>query len=780
MLFPAHIREGDQGAVIQTAAQHCRNAGIYAGRCLLGVGLEQTGILMGLLHDCGKFKEEFSQYLMNPNGVRGSVNHTFAGCRLLLERYHADCSDSMQMLTAELVAIAVGSHHGLFDCVDENRNSGFLHRMTKKNIGYDESRRNFLEQCASEQELDMLFSAAVEELSQICKSITSEDGEEYCFQLSMLARLLVSALIEGDRRDTAEFMGVCQVAPEPENLHEFWNLYLERVEEKLLRFPTDTPICRARREISDRCRTFAERESGIYRLNVPTGGGKTLSSLRYSLAHAKKWGKRRLIFTSPLLSILEQNAAVIREYLGDDSIILEHHSNVLRTEDGWELDQRELAVESWNAPVVITTLVQLLNTLFEGRTTSVRRFQGLCNSIIVIDEVQTVPPRMLTLFNLAMEFLEKVCGATILLCSATQPCLEQADHPLKGWIEDVVPFDRELWDPFRRTVITDAGSKTLKEIAEFAFEELEQVRSLLVVCNRKDEAEYLFTQLRDRAEEACHLSASMCTAHRRSVLARLEQALAEGRKCLCVATQVIEAGVDISFQRVIRLAAGMDSVIQAAGRCNRHGECAEAVPVYVVPCLGENLGRLREIDEAKKATESLLGTYRRTPERFDHDLSSNQAITAYYRKLYGNMKRGYQDYAIERPKTTLFELLSCNYMLYDENAPYAGEFLMNQAFKLAGNRFQVFDSNTRDLIVPYGEGADLITELTGCDRPDPNFLADWERRARPYTVAVYEWQLRALGNAVAEYAGAAVLADGFYDEGTGLRIRLKETDYLEV
>lgn len=784
MLFPAHIRKEVSGQEIQTAQTHSRNTAQYAGQCLRRIGLQKAGILVGLIHDCGKFKEEFAQYLMDPNAVRGSVNHTFAGCRLLLERYHTD-EDPMKKLAAELMAVAVGSHHGLFDCVDENRRSGFLHRMTKQDIGYEESKRNFLEQCASEAELDSLFAESARELSRVCEKLAGENAEEtdpaeYSFQISLLARLLLSALIEGDRRDTAEFVCGFHAAPEPKDLHRFWTPYLERVENKLLRFPTDTAINQARRKISDKCRAFAERDSGVYRLNIPTGSGKTLSSLRYALAHAQTWGKRRLIFVSPLLSILEQNAAVIREYLEDDSIILEHHSNVVCTEDGWELDQRELAVESWNAPVIITTLVQLLNTLFEGRTTSIRRFQGLCNSVIVIDEVQTVPPKMLTLFNLAVEFLAKVCDATILLCSATQPCLEKTDHPIKGHILDMIPYDENLWEPFRRTVITDAGSKTLEEIAEFAMNELEQVQSLLVVCNRKDEAAYLFAQLREQAQVSCHLSASMCTAHRRNALSKLNQALADGKKCLCVATQVIEAGVDISFQRVIRLAAGMDSVIQAAGRCNRHGEFGEPVPVYVIPCLGEDLGRLREIQEAKTATQSLLDAYRRTPERFGCDLASDQAIRTYYQKLYGAMRKNYQDYALEKPNTTLFDLLSYNTKYYDVNAPYDGMFFMSQAFKLAGSRFEVFDSAARDLIVPYGEGAALIAELTGRVRPEPDFLADWARRARPYSVAVYEWQLKALGNAVNEYAGVAFLAPGFYDEDTGLSLRLKQNDFLEV
>lgn len=784
MIFPAHIREGISGLEIQTSAEHSRNSAKYASACLEDAGLKHTGYLLGLVHDCGKFKKEFEEYLMDPHGVRGSVNHTFAGTRLLMERYHFQ-EDGMQYLAAELLAFAVGSHHGLFDCVGEDRRSGFLHRMTKADIGYAESKQNFLEHCASEKELDELFAQSVRELSDVCERLTDEKQEEtdpveYSFHISLLARLLLSALIEADRRDTAEFMGGSVHSQPLKDMHCFWSPYLDRMEEKLSCFSADTPIRQARRKISDRCRAYAECSGGIFRLNVPTGSGKTLSSLRYARAHAKRWGKKRLVFTSPLLSILEQNAAVIREYLGEDSIILEHHSNVLNTEDGGKLDQRELAVENWNAPVIITTLVQLLNTLFEGKTTSIRRFQSLCSSVIVIDEVQTVPPRMLTLFNLSMDFLANVCGATILLCSATQPCLEKTDHPIRSNIRDVIPYDRHLWEPFRRTLIIDTGSKTLEQMVSFAQEVLEQAKSLLIVCNRKDEAEYLFLQLQGGADVSCHLSAAMCTAHRRTVLEKLNRALAEGKKCLCVATQVIEAGVDISFQRVIRMTAGMDSVIQAAGRCNRHGESAELAPVYVVSCAGENLGKLREIKDAKIATEGLLYAYHREPERFGNDLSSEPAIRAYYQRLYANMPKEYSDYYLKKYDATMFDLLSCNTKYCDEDTACAGQFYLNQAFKLAGSQFQVFDSGTRDVIVPYGEGEERIAELTGQAHPDPIFLAKWERRARPYSVAVYEWQLKKLGNAVTEYAGVAILAAGYYDEDTGLRFEQKKNDFLEV
>lgn len=776
MEFAAHLRQNEYGVQVQTAADHCRGTASRAAECLDPAGLSHAATLAGLVHDCGKFKEEFVRYLSDPNGVRGSVNHTFAGFRLLMDRYHGQDLCATEALTAELLAIAAGSHHGVFDCIDEAGESGMLHRMTKQDIGYEESVQNFLRECANEAELDSLFAQAQEELLPVYGKITAltDDTDEIVFQLALLTRLLLSAVIEGDRRDTAEFMGTITAPPRtlPEN---GWQPYLEKMEAKLAQFPQNTPIARARAEISSRCRAFASNPGGIYRLNVPTGAGKTLSSLRYALAHAQIWKKRRLIFASPLLSILEQNAAVLRAYIGDDQIILEHHSNVLPTEETGELDPRELAQENWDAPVIITTLVQLLNTLFDGRTTAIRRFQALCGSIIVIDEVQTVPPGMLSLFNAAMDFVANICNATVLLCSATQPCLEEAAHPLRSCPVDIVPWDRALWEPFRRTHILDAGGQTLEQIGHFAMDSLSQVQSLLVICNKKEEAAQLFATLQPYAEVSCHLSASMCMAHRRDVLQELNQALNSKRKCLCVATQVIEAGVDISFERVIRLSAGMDSVIQAAGRCNRHGECGAPVPMYVVPCLGEKLGMLRDIKSAKQATDSLLDAFRRNPDRFAGSLSSEESIRYYYQKLYQGMPGDYQDFPVG--KTSLFELLSRNQAYLGTDAP---GFCMTQAFCTAGKQFRVFDNDTRDVVVPYREGGELIKGLAQHPSADPAFLAQWLRRAKPYTVAVYDWQLQKLGNAIAEYNGIAALNPDFYDQFTGLRLQPDEAVFLEV
>lgn len=790
MEFLAHIRPSESGEVQkQTVAEHCRKTAEYAKNSLASVGLGQSAYLAGLLHDAGKCKVEFQSYLTEGGGHRGSVNHTFAGCRMILEHFHGKCGedDPFKDVTAELLAYAVGSHHGLFDCVDEEHHSGFDHRLRKEKIHYQESSEHFLTHCAGWEEIEPLFEAAHLELSSFYQKIVQlsgrrqgEDGAELEFYLGLIARLLLSSVIEGDRRDTAAFMNGTDQPPEPDDWKLFWEKYLHRVEKRLAAFSQDSALQRMRGEISGRCRSFAEKPGGVYRLNVPTGGGKTLSSLRYALAHAAAWGKKRIVFVTPLLAILEQNAQVIRDYIGDGSIILEHHSNVIRTDEESEdqLDLRELAVESWHAPVIITTMVQLLNTFFLGKTTSVRRFQSLCDAVVVIDEVQTVPNHMLTLFNLTVNFLSTFCNTTFLLCSATQPCFEYADHPLLREPEDVIRFEKQQMEPFRRTQIIDAGRKRLDECPDFIRSVLAETDSLLVVCNKKSEAEFLYRAMAAEVENCFHLSASMCMAHRRTVLKQIEQALAaQDGKVLCIATQVIEAGVDISFRCVIRLTAGLDSIVQAAGRCNRNGESPTPVPVYIVQCTDEKLNKLQEIQRAKTVSVALLEKFRRTPQSLGNDLVSDEAIRWYYRRLYDEMENGYQDYPLDGTAKSLFSLLSGNTQYRTPDCNFSKEYTLVQAFRTAGGLFHVFDENTEDAVVPYGDGEALIAELSSAQNSAA--LGEWSRRVRPYTVSLYDYQKRQLEHALYRVNDVLVLLPEAYDPQTGLVLDSKPT-FLEV
>lgn len=787
MEFYAHKREMPDGAIVtQTVREHLVGTAQRAAQCLRQVGLEHAGYLAGLLHDLGKYTEAFQQYLDEGDSTkRGSVIHTFQGCRYLMEQYHR--GDIQTISCAELLAFAVGAHHGLFDCVDQMRRIGLQYRAEKQDISYEEAVAAFRQEIPTE-EIETLFAAASEEINEVigCMDRNYDNDREYAFETGLLARLLLSAVIEGDRCDTAAFQIDAHPRVWPEDMAPIWKDRLEYLEEKLQEFPCGTPVEKARHAISDQCRVFAENKPGIYRLNVPTGGGKTLSSLRYALAHAMYFRKSRLIFTSPLLSILEQNAAVIHQYVGDDSLILEHHSNVVQTEPAQgELDERELLVQSWNAPIIITTLVQLLNTLFDGRTTAIRRFQALCSSVIVIDEVQTVPVKMLTLFNLAIRFLSEQCGATIVLCSATQPELKDAAHPLPVQPQEIVPWDAELWAAFRRTELHGLPDRRLEELPELIREKMEETESLLVVCNKKNEAAYLLEETRSPDYRSFHLSAGMCMQHRRVVLVSLQKALAQRERVLCVATQVIEAGVDISFDAVLRLTAGMDSIVQAAGRCNRGGASSAPRPVYAVNCADETLGHLRDIQRGKTATLELLEAFRTEPERFAGDLFSSDAIRYYYRALYRDMAEEAQDYPVDQLGTTLFDLMGTNEKYADEDCTDVEGFVLWQALKTAGQEFSVFDENTTDVIVPYGRGKQLITELCSerC-RVDPAYRAALLKEANGFTVSLYSHQKKRLEqeNALFPACGGCVwvLADGFYDDTVGLIRDQKKQGFMEV
>lgn len=806
--YYAHIRpdpddvQNTEQWTFQSVEDHCRQVGRYAEAKLTEVGLGASAALLGLIHDMGKEKEEYQDYLrdsvMGKKTVKGSVNHTFAAVRYLLERYH----DGTQWgdygpLTAELLACAAGSHHGLFDVVDSRHRSGFRHRLEQENIGYGEARANFLADCAGEEELDSLFSKAVKETEAFYARLLAllgpePDGKELEFYEGLWMRLLLSALTSGDRRDSGEFMDGVQYHKELEReaRQAMWARLSVRVDEQLEKLPKDTAIRQARGEISKRCRRAALESGGVYRLNVPTGAGKTLSGLRFALAHAARWNKSRIIFTSPLLSVLDQNAAEIRKFVDEDDLILEHHSNVVREQDVEErLDLTQLLTQTWDAPIIVTTMVQMLNTLFDGSGSCIRRFSSLCSSVIVIDEVQTVPGNLLSLFHLAVNFLSGACGATIVLCSATQPCSEAALRPIRIPTREMVPHDPELWPVFCRTHIVDAGAVSLEGVPALAAQILEEAGSLLIICNKKDQAEQIYRHLPEDYLKF-HLSAAMCMAHRSDRLKAIRATLADTgrtRKLVCVSTQVIEAGVDISFARVIRLAAGMDSVVQSAGRCNRNGESPTPAPVGLVRCAGEDLKHLPDIQRAKAATLSLLGEFQARPERFNGDIASDQSIAFYYRELFqkmGDLQDG--PVTADGRKTSLFELLSLNEEFVDlDFDPACDLFILRQAFRTAGRCFTVFDQETTDVLVPYGKGKELILNFGTVRLPyDMKRVKELLEEAKPYTVSIYEWQRVALEQqgALVSMCGGAIMAlqEGCYNKETGLLKEQHDPGFLEV
>lgn len=792
MKYPAHIRKVDGKKYIQTVEEHCRGVAEIAAELLRDIGLEKTAYLAGVLHDLGKFSENFKNYIEKAADgekvQRGSVNHTFAGVRFLLEKHSDEQLSGFSDIVLEILAYAVGAHHGLFDCVDDNNNNGFTKRIQKEGIDYLNAAQEFLKICCSKQDIEDLLKQSEKEFlpvfNEIEKLADNADAKiqntQITFYIGFLARLILSAIIEADRSDTAQFMnGYSEKTVK--NISEIWINCIKNVEQKLSTMPLDKPINKTRAQISALCAEAGNLESGIYRLNLPTGAGKTLTSLRYALHHALKHNKKRIIFTMPLLSIIEQNAGIIHDYIGNEELILEHHSNIVETDEIGELDKRELLIESWNVPIIITTMVQLLNTLFAGKTSNIRRMQALCNSIIVIDEVQTVPDKMLSLFNLALNFLAKICNTTIILCSATQPCFEKTMYPLDKSVKDLITLTKEQETVFKRVRLEYKGEMDCEELADFAAGILEENNSLLLVCNTKNEAAVMFNLLCSKIKDvkAFHISAGMCAAHRKETIKEMQEALEnKQQKVLCVSTQVIEAGVDVSFARVIRLLAGMDNIVQATGRENRNREFDGLAPGYIVRLKGEVLKGLSEIEAAKNAAANLLVKYKNSPKIYDNDLMSEKAINEYYECLYGNVNDGYHDFYIESVRDSILNLMSCNENVDSGKIPEYNKYFMHQALKTAGGLFTVFDESSIDIIVPYNRGIEIIQEVFAVGDKDYEKLKAVLKEAKLYTVSLFKYQKIKLEEQGAlifvPNAGVYILQDGYYDELTGLNLNQSE------
>lgn len=837
MDFSAHIPPEGDNRPDQTCQEHCRNVAYYTKNTMEAVSCPNLGYMAGLTHDMGKFKQEFRQYLEDikagKNPRRGSVNHTFCAPRFILENYHRPPTNNeayYAALTSELLAFATGSHHGQFDCVDPNNKFGFDYRQSKEGIHYEESRDNFLNSCAGQTELDKLYKGAVVEVNQVITSIKgimndfSSLGKnekmrainnESCFYISLFARLILSALIDADRRDAWEYMSnerLILLSDDSERLQDVWNecaTYAQDQHNQLHANALNTPLNDVRENIYAQCIDAARKPSGVYRLNVPTGGGKTLSVLNYALEHAKRFNKKRIIFTFPLLSILGQNVSVIRDNVPQDTeYILEHHSNVVQPDEAMESDEAaaiskdsvpeelnnyELLVETWDAPIIVTTLVQLLNTLFSGKSDCIRRFQALCNSVIVIDEVQTVPPKMVSMFNLAINFLSQICGATVVLCSATQPCLEQTIHSLAKTPEDLVKISPNQKKVFKRTELTYIHEKSLDQIAEYVAELMTDTKSLLIICNMKKQACELYNCLKNSADHTFHLSAGMCQVHREAVSGELKSALKSsqsgGSTVLCVATQVMEAGVDLSFERVIRFTAGLDNIIQSAGRQNREGESAVPTEMDIVTCNDEKLSHLTEIKDAKDATAVVLAEFEHDPLRFDEDLASDAAIALFYKELFrpknfNDLGDTSLDYLLSEfsDKTSIVSLLGWNESFTDHNLT---KYVMNQAFKTAGAYFKVFDDDSIQVVVPYGKGGELIERLNSSSSQfDLSYQKKLLEQAKGYIISLPLYQVKNLGRrgAVASICDGTVLVlqPSNYDEDCGVVEEPTESDFLGV
>lgn len=781
MGFAAHIREKD--GQFQTVAEHCENVSEIARRYGERIGISTICEIAGLLHDIGKLIRKFNEYIHGENTCRrGEIDHSFAGARYIRE---LTADDKKLRPVGRFIGRVILSHHGLKDWVDDEGTDNYS-RLTEKSENYEEILDNLKLFPELEITEKMLEKAADEyaKVRQTLVEITMNISEKrrnkaFAFYMGMFERLAESILIDADRVDTANFMSDEKTEREYD-LKAILDLMERRMDDRLAGFDglTDS-ISERRKDISERCKKAAQDRIGITKLIVPTGGGKTLSSLRFAIQYCKKHGKERIIYTAPFLSILEQNADEFRKIAGEENF-LEHHSNYAAeiADDIPELHEYELRSEKWDTPVIATTMVQLLNALFSGKTTDIRRMHRLANSVIIIDEVQSLPIKCVYLFNLAMNFLSAACDATVVLCTATQPPFDKLDKfpiMLDENTPNITGNTEEDFKIFKRVKIEDlfrSEGYKIEEIADFCAQKQKEFGNLLLIVNTKSEARELFGLLKERSDaETIHLSTSMCPQHRREIISRLRE---NNSGLICVTTQLIEAGVDVSFGCVVRLIAGMDNAAQAAGRCNRNGECAEVRPVYLLNIRDEKLNGLPEIATAKDISIAMLQS-----DSYS-DLLGVEAMEAYFAEFYdSNSKKLF--YNTENPSGNLLDFLS-------ENKDWFGlsgkRSIRNcaQAFKTAGSLFEVIADGTVGIIVPYSDSAkELIAKLNSDISPAEQVKL--LRGAQKFTVNVYPDLFKTLceNGGVYELAcGAFALEERYYSAEFGITKEPLEREFLEI
>ncbi|WP_339060808.1 CRISPR-associated helicase Cas3' [Tepidibacillus marianensis] len=794
----AHIRESDKR--IQTVEEHLLEVRELAESYGEKIGVKHLTGLAGMLHDLGKYTNEFREYILeavnNPEAPpkRGSVDHSTAGGKLLYELFHTGNITPYKGIVAEIVGNAIISHHAyLQDFLTPDLESDYLHRVRDKNIPeFNRVIQNLFEYVLSEEDFyDYVDKAAVELESYLAQEF-SGNAEK---QLMFLTKFILSALIDADRTNTRLFEE--NKADEPiKNTEELLDTYYERLIERINSFKkqkdANNSINLLRTEMSDQCEKFAENPSGTYTLSIPTGGGKTLASLRYALKHAKLYNKKRIIYVIPYTTIIEQNAEEVRRILKDDANILEHHSNVI--EDANDDDENQdgiinvhqklkLAKDNWDSPVIFTTMVQFLNVFYAKGNRNIRRLHNLSESVIVFDEVQKVPIKCVSLFNQSLNFLKTYGHSSIVLCTATQPTLDFVEHKLEINTDgEMIDNLNHVNEAFKRVEIIDkATNETFnnEKLTDFIELKMEEVRSVLVILNTKSVVKDLYQQLSNKIDSIpiYHLSTSMCAAHRNMILDEVRQHLKVGNKIICISTQLIEAGVDISFACVIRSLAGLDSIAQAAGRCNRHGE-SEIQNVYVIDHEEENLKHLKEIKIGKQVSKRILIDIKIDKKNHGGYILSKQAMERYFQEYYAELESDL-NYFIPKLKKEMIELLiskrgaNTYYQAYHhKNGEHPSLFIAN-SYKTAAEHFYVIDDNATTVIVPFEDGKEIIVELNS-NGTIAN-LTRLLRKAQQYTISLYDNEMRQLianNGLVSLFDGKIlVLKEGAYNKKIGLDLK---------
>ena len=565
MMSKAHVyahSKGDDVAQWQLLQDHCNAVAGLCAEFAESFGSGDTGRLSGELHDLGKARSSFQSYLLRRNGMEdedldyGDHSHSGAGACWLW-----DNAGSVGKALAYCVA---GHHAGLPDwSCGETSDGALVQRLRNERSVLSESPVR-----------DWIVAQKAEWLLR--KFVPPFRFDSKDSSLSFWIRMMYSCLVDADFLDTEAFMDPERAALRPHagSLVELSKLFFSKLDEKQ-RMAADTPVNRIRAEIRAACENAAELAPGLFSLTVPTGGGKTLSGTAFAFKHALRHGLKRIIYVIPYTSIIEQTADVLRGFLGAENV-LEHHSNF---DPDKETPQSRLASENWDAPVVVTTSVRFFESLYACRSSRCRKLHNIAESVVVLDEVQLLPTRLILPCAEAIRQLASHYHVSFVLSTATQLDLPGIDH---SCVREIVPSSLDLYHRLKRTSIEFPYDISTRRTWDEIADELRQYDQVLCIVNTRRDCHDLYGKLPDGT---VHLSASMCGGHRSQVIAEIKSRLANNEPVRVVSTQLVEAGVDIDFPVVYRAFAGLSSIAQSAGRCNREGrlESLGRVVVFMPP-----------------------------------------------------------------------------------------------------------------------------------------------------------------------------------------------------
>ncbi|MDD1686104.1 MAG: CRISPR-associated helicase Cas3' [Methanoregula sp.] len=685
-MFYAHSTSNSDKSEWQALKDHLTNVATCSQNFANDFNAGDLAYTSGLLHDLGKYSAEFQKRL---EGEKNHVDHSTAGTieaiRLFKEK---------QSAAGLLFAYIVAGHHG-----------GLLN--------YGSAEAGLCERLRKEKLPD--YSAYHHEISFNTQNVGPLKLHPFPnktgFCISFFTRMLYSCLVDADSLDTEKFC-----SPEKSSSRgnyesfEILNKKFETHMQKINSGAEDSLINRKRKNIFEQCVQAGSFPPGIFSLTVPTGGGKTLSSMAFALEHVKKNNLKRIFYVIPYTSIIEQNADVFRDIFGWQNV-LEHHCNFdPATVDTGDLDTGKeslrLATENWDMPIVVTTNVQFFDSLFSNKRSRCRKLHNLAKSVIILDEAQMLPTGYLLPCLAALSELVRNFGATVVICTATQPRLgDLLDERVRP--REIMQSPDQLYETFQRVKVTNLGPLSDAELSA----RLTGHRQVLCIVNTRNHAKKLYDAIR-KDGNCYHLSARMCPVHRRKKIAEIKTRLREGKDCRVISTQLIEAGVDIDFPVVYRTMTGIDSVAQAAGRCNREGKLPEKGEVYI----------FKSTESYGKATswQSLVAEIGEMTLAGSNDPLSLPTVADYFRRLYHY--KG--DDGLDEKK------------ILRQLEERSGELAF--PFEDIADEFQIIKEGTKDLIIPYGKHAtETIAELHAAEFP-------WKfvRELQGYSVSIYPNEFR--------------------------------------